>query len=209
MKKIKILSFAILGAIVVSCGTSNNVVSGKLISKRKVNKGFHINTSQNLKGSGDETKTVKRPEFIQYTEETILNTKVEDNIIPVEPTTHANFTEATLVSDEINVIENEALSSELNTISSTKTNVVTADRIQKNENKISKEDKKEFKKAIKKSGGDVPIGLLYVLCVLIPFVAVGLATDWDVKTVVFNLLWCLLCFIPGVIHAFIVVSREA
>lgn len=59
-----------------------------------------------------------------------------------------------------------------------------------------------------KPSSDVPLGLLYVLCILIPFVAVGLVTDWDVKTVVINLLWTLLCGIPGVIHAFIVVSRE-
>jgi uncharacterized membrane protein YqaE (UPF0057 family) len=45
--------------------------------------------------------------------------------------------------------------------------------------------------------------LLYVLAVLIPFVAVGIVTDWDVTDVIINLLLCILCYIPGIIHAFI------
>jgi len=45
--------------------------------------------------------------------------------------------------------------------------------------------------------------LLYLLAILIPFVAVGIVTDWDLTDVVINLLLCLLCYIPGVIHAFI------
>jgi uncharacterized membrane protein YqaE (UPF0057 family) len=58
-----------------------------------------------------------------------------------------------------------------------------------------------------KQGGDVPKGLLYVLCILMPWLAVGLATDWDVKKIIINLLWSLTC-IGGIIHAFIVVSKS-
>jgi len=49
------------------------------------------------------------------------------------------------------------------------------------------------KKALK---DDVPTILLYVLCFFIPFLAVGLATDWDVKDVVINLLLCFLFVLP-------------
>jgi uncharacterized membrane protein YqaE (UPF0057 family) len=65
---------------------------------------------------------------------------------------------------------------------------------------------KIVKKALK---DDVPTGLLYVLCFFIPWVAVGLATDWDVKTIVYNILWTLLCGIPGIIHAIIIVGRNS
>ena len=65
---------------------------------------------------------------------------------------------------------------------------------------------KIVKKALK---NDVPTGLLYVLCFFIPWLAVGLATDWDMKTVLINLLWTLLCGIPGIIHAIIVVGRNS
>ena len=65
---------------------------------------------------------------------------------------------------------------------------------------------KIVKKALK---NDVPTGLLYVLCFFIPWLAVGLATDWDMKTVLINLLWTLLCGIPGIIHAIIIVGRNS
>lgn len=55
---------------------------------------------------------------------------------------------------------------------------------------------------------DVPVLLLFLLCFIIPPVAVGLATDWDVETVIYNIIWCVLCGLPGVIHALIVVSRN-
>ena len=59
-----------------------------------------------------------------------------------------------------------------------------------------------------KKSDDVPVGLLYVLCFFFPFVAVGLVTDWDIKAVLINILLTALCGIPGIIHAFIVVSKN-
>ena len=50
--------------------------------------------------------------------------------------------------------------------------------------------------------------LYYILAFFIPFLAVGLVTDWDTKQVVINILLCFLCGLPGIIHAFIVVSRN-
>jgi len=77
-------------------------------------------------------------------------------------------------------------------------------------------NKSELKKAVKEAkksnsskGGGVPIAVLYLLCFLFPVIAVGLATDWDLMPMIYNLLWTLLCGIPGVIHAIIVVKREA
>jgi len=51
-----------------------------------------------------------------------------------------------------------------------------------------------------------PSVALYILAVLIPPLAVGLYTDWKLPTL-FNLLWTLLGWFPGVVHAFIVLSR--
>jgi len=68
---------------------------------------------------------------------------------------------------------------------------------------------KEAKKSNSSKGGGVPIAVLYLLCFLFPVIAVGLATDWDLMPMIYNLLWTLLCGIPGVIHAIIVVKREA
>ncbi len=54
---------------------------------------------------------------------------------------------------------------------------------------------------------DSTLILLYILAILIPFVAVGLATNWDLMPIIYNLLWTMLCGIPGIIHAFIVIKR--
>lgn len=69
--------------------------------------------------------------------------------------------------------------------------------------------KSQIEKIIKKkSNDDTSIILLYVLAWFIPFLAVGIVTDWDTKTVIINILWTLLCGLPGIIHAMIIVSRN-
>lgn len=47
---------------------------------------------------------------------------------------------------------------------------------------------------------------LYILAIFIPFVAVGIHTDWGMPTL-WNVLWSFLGGIPGIIHAFIVLGR--
>ena len=76
---------------------------------------------------------------------------------------------------------------------------------------VAKQEIKALKKALKSQSksDDVPVGLLYALCFFIPFVAVGLVTDWDTKEVIINILLSCLCGIPGIIHAFIVVSKNS
>jgi len=50
MKLIKsILGVAVIAAILVSCSTSDKVVSGKFIQKRKYNKGLHVNLKGKMK----------------------------------------------------------------------------------------------------------------------------------------------------------------
>ena len=61
-------------------------------------------------------------------------------------------------------------------------------------------------KEAKLSGAKPDKVVIYVLCVIIPPLAVGLWTDWQMPTV-WNILWTLLWWVPGVIHAFIVVTR--
>ncbi|TNE54947.1 MAG: YqaE/Pmp3 family membrane protein [Bacteroidetes bacterium] len=60
---------------------------------------------------------------------------------------------------------------------------------------------KLFKKKSEKQGSAVEKILLIILCFLIPFVAVGIVTDWSVVPVVINILLCILFFLPGIIHA--------
>jgi len=60
----------------------------------------------------------------------------------------------------------------------------------------------------KSSSDDTPVWVLYVLAWFIPFLAVGLVTNWETKPVVINILLTLLCGLPGIIHAMIVVSKN-
>jgi uncharacterized membrane protein YqaE (UPF0057 family) len=69
---------------------------------------------------------------------------------------------------------------------------------------------KEIHKITKsKKADDVEFLLLVILAILLPPIAVGLVTNWDPRTTLLNVLLTLLCFVPGVIHALIVVFEEA
>jgi len=66
-----------------------------------------------------------------------------------------------------------------------------------------------MKKATKRSDADgIPTVLLFVLAVLLPPLAVGLVTDWDLEQTLISVGLTFLCWLPGIIHAIIVVDRN-
>jgi len=87
---------------------------------------------------------------------------------------------------QLNMVDNE------NT-----TKVIT--RNEKKESRFSK-----FFKSLKSFAASAPLVLLIVLSFLIPFLAVGIKTDWSMKTLI-CLLLTLLFWIPGVVYALLVV----
>ena len=72
--------------------------------------------------------------------------------------------------------------------------------------------KTAIRKAVKKSqpanAADDDLVLLYILCFLLPFVAVGIVTDWELKPLLISILLSLLCWIPAIIYAIVVVNRN-
>lgn len=52
-------------------------------------------------------------------------------------------------------------------------------------------------------------GLLIVLAILVPWLAVGLAIDWELKHVIINLLLGMFTCLGGIIHAIIIVNKHA
>jgi uncharacterized membrane protein YqaE (UPF0057 family) len=70
---------------------------------------------------------------------------------------------------------------------------------------------KALKKAVKEHRGggdnDIPEIVLILLCIFLPPIAVGLMTDWEFEPLAINILLCLLCWLPGIIHAFIIYDR--
>ncbi|MCS7297123.1 MAG: YqaE/Pmp3 family membrane protein [Bacteroidia bacterium] len=59
----------------------------------------------------------------------------------------------------------------------------------------------------KATSGVAPFSL-WVLAILTPTLAVGIATNWDPDKVLLSMLLTALCFIPGLIYALIQVGRS-
>lgn len=91
MKKLLNINLLIAFAIIfASCATNNNVVNNRLISKRKFNKGFHINTKGKMKSS-----QVNEEESIAYDDS--KNKGQDDKKVAKRNQTNA---EATKTNDE-------------------------------------------------------------------------------------------------------------
>lgn len=216
MKKVilrRALAFVCLVTL-VACSTSNEVASKRGIQKRKYTKGYFFDFKKNYGNTSSEDQIAQS------------DSKTERNVIePIQLTS----------VDRISIEEVDAKEN-LTTVESTPITVepVVKERKQKTQisediarssveaSAISKKDvqsirkafknkKKQFKHQIKEitshSGSDDEI-LYYILAILIPFLAVGLVTDWDVGQVILNLILCCLCGLPGIIHALIVVSKN-
>lgn len=201
MKKILLVAASIL-FLVASC----------TVEKRVYRNGFNVQW-QAMNGMSKKDKNVE----LTSMEETETVAKVD-----VSPKVNAKIAAdyEMRIQEVVAVTQNDQASIESNPISTTAHVVsvkgmaeqtISVHQENKEAKQISKQEIKALKKAVKSQNksDDVPIGLLYVLCFFIPFVAVGLATDWDITTVLINILWTALCGIPGIIHAFIVVSRNA
>ena len=216
--KIKLNSKSLLVMIsmigfLYSCSTSNSVVSNRLVSKRKYTDGFHYNGKVNTKSSdnvaiSEEKKTTKS---VLLTEEVkSLNSvdevsKIEKNesVVLTENVVSTVATETTQVSTK-----SERSLSKKSMVVSSNEKQNTIQKTVKQDVKANKNSKAEIRKALKeRNAGDMAI-LYIILCILLPFVAVGLATDWDLTKTLICLLLSILFWIPGVIYAFIICSQE-
>jgi len=70
--------------------------------------------------------------------------------------------------------------------------------------KLFRKIRKETKIARKNGVKETPKVLLYILAVFLPPIAVGIHTDWSISTL-WNLLWTICFWIPGIIHAFYII----
>jgi uncharacterized membrane protein YqaE (UPF0057 family) len=103
----------------------------------------------------------------------------------------------------------------------TQFSTVDIEKVDIEERRISQEDESLFSyemlengnshltKEVKRNSFATPKILLYILALLIPWLAVGLATDWEGKKIGICLLLTLLFLLPGIIYAFIVVGQSS
>jgi uncharacterized membrane protein YqaE (UPF0057 family) len=176
------------------------ILSSCSVEKRVHLAGYHIDWKKNKHGNTkidvDQNTAANQAQF--------ENKIVEETISPIE---------------SVNTVEQIVTASTENTIILPQTNKIDLNKkvvksIVKNALKTS-EGRNILKEAIKTNSKkdnskkeDLSKGLVILLCIIIPFVAVGLMTDWDIEKVLINILWSLLCGIPGIIHAFIIAKRE-
>lgn len=209
MKKL-LLAVLVVGFAISSCS----------IERRLHQKGFNVEWNKNL-GSLKKDKKQKQDFVTSEVEEEIAVVSPKtikapsvnnNNSISLDGVTLNESNEVSVLVDDNTT--NEDNSQENETINTTKIEKVRlamlAPKASSSEKVASANKTMASAKIVKKAlKDDVPTGLLYVLCFFIPWVAVGLATDWDVKTIIYNILWTLLCGIPGIIHAIIIVGRNS
>jgi uncharacterized membrane protein YqaE (UPF0057 family) len=200
----KVLSFVLGLMILASCSTSSDVASNKLFQKRKYKKGWHVNSTRNVE---EKTKVIQSDEIV---ESKSLETK-EERTYEQEVTSSAAVAQENVLTETADVVNAEESikskvvfqSREQLVVASEISNPIVEGVVSSIEKDVFTQNKNEKNK--EDSSDDDMLILLYVLAVLIPFVAVGIVTDWDLETVLINILLSILCYIPGVIHAFIII----
>lgn len=168
MKKLKLLSGIIVASIIlVSCSTSDKVVSNNLIQKRKYNKGFYLSTKGNVK----KTETLDNKNFASA-EKTIVATYPE--AAELQTNEFKNLVETNVASESsVAMVKNESTTIATSTkeISEIAVSEELAQRLVSLDSKeIAKIEKKAAKveKAVaaKSMGGDNQI-IALVLCLLV------------------------------------------
>ena len=200
MKKILLVAASIL-FLVASC----------TVEKRVYRNGFNVQWhAMNGHSKKDKNMEVSSVEEVETVAKVVVSSKDNSNTASVyemptqEVITVAQNDEASIQSKSIGT------TAPVVNVKGMADQTISVNQNIKDAKQITKQEIKALKKAVKsqKKSDDVPIGLLYVLCFFVPFIVVGIVTDWDIPSVLINLLWTLLCGIPGVIHALIIVSRN-
>lgn len=198
---------AVFALVFSSCSTSESVVNNGFLQKRKYNKGFHKSIKKNNK-----TQDVKNEEVLVFNNETNVEkterVSIEKETLEVEKTTP--------VAIENNSIEEVAeVTVQENTISTEEAPVKEHKAVEKLAQKVAKVKSKVNKDSIINNSSntsnttDDMMILLIILAILLPFVAVGIYTDWDVTKVLIALLLSLLFWLPGIIYALLVINDMA
>lgn len=196
MRKIKQISFIVL--------VITFILSSCTVERRLYNSGFHVKWNKSHSASETEVSFNDDKKVDEVVE---IFTKNEISEVAL----NENETFKTEAIDAIDLNENVSLKEKKSLTHDFTVGTISE---QKKENNLNtkfehRKAKLEFKKASKNNSSlsDMDV-LLLILCFLIPFIAVGLATDWDVTKVLICLILSLLFWIPGIIYALLVVLNK-
>lgn len=177
------------------------------VQKRYHRKGFTVNwnnASVNMK----KNRKVVHTESIQ--EDAIVTNNIEKQKLTRNYKTLVSMDIAS-TSVAVPTLTNTApsIAAQTSVKSQAVTFAHTAKEISKEDAKSTKKDAKEIIKAIKKEqkkqGSNTDLVLLVILALLIPPLAVYLYEGYWTERCTINLILTLLCGLPGVIHALIVI----
>ena len=216
MKRLNIIYlFLAMTIVLASCGSSNNVVSNKLISKRKYSKGFHINKNGNYKNSNEDVaknENVDKTEPKKFSDRTksinkqqkVLRVESSETVPMTWQAEKSELTIGTAIAADgayaFEVTVDEPVSVE---------DLDAADAAIEREH--SKRDmRKSLRKKVKGSessgwGADTIFILAVIFAILLPPLGVGIYTNIDWMKVLIALLLSILFVLPGMIYALLVV----
>lgn len=187
--KLKLLPLAIASVAMVlfSCQSSVN------IAKKRYSNGYYVSVSHNVE---EQTENKKTTEYKKDLSAATKEVKMESAPL-AEP----------LFNMEVRKVESTSVEIETANVSESKTITASAEKtVVPNKKSEAKKLKKESKSSALEDISEMTL-LLIILCFIIPPVAVGLATNWEITPLVINILLTFLFWLPGVIHALIVVLR--
>jgi uncharacterized membrane protein YqaE (UPF0057 family) len=204
----KLVGIALGALLIAGCSTSNEVASNKLFQKRKYQKGWHVNASPRF-----DKNSVRTEEEIVEAREVFVETEKEEKVLVASQSIGASKNETIEFSEELeeelNVSFFQKFQSE-NTENTTNLDLPSTaleiEPIELNEVEIEPSNQQISPSNTESNSTDDDMLLLLYLCaIFIPFVAVGIATDWELDKVLIAVLLSFLCWIPGVIYAFITI----
>lgn len=204
----KLVGIALGALLIAGCSTSNEVASNKLFQKRKYQKGWHVNASPRF-----DKNSVRTEEEIVEAREVFVETEKEEKVLVASQSISASQSETIEFSEELveemNVSFFQKFQSE-NTENISNLDLPSTaleiEPIELNEVEIEPSNQQiSPSNSESNSTDDDMLLLLYLCAIFIPFVAVGIATDWELDKVLIAVLLSFLCWIPGVIYAFITI----
>ena len=188
MKKILILALSIIlvSVCLFSCSSTHDVVSNRFIQKRKYNKGFYKNVKKNIKLKDNlsqkkisfqsKREAVVKPR--RSIEKTIQNEATYSKTISKDSGKDISVTQ-TVNEKRVLTNNNEGIKTE------SKVNRYIAELFHNIDKTIH--SKSNLASTTSTMWSDISVILLYVLCFVIPFLSVGLVTNWDLIPVLISL----------------------
>jgi uncharacterized membrane protein YqaE (UPF0057 family) len=191
-----IAAFAAAAFIFSSCSTTD----GLTIEKRRYRDGYYVSKSKRNDNKAEEKQVVLSRETITPQQAAALEQKA------VQPEAVKGEVQPIAEQTNVTVPTTPAANSTVKAVTEAKKEVSSVSK--KEARKTAKTAVKQAKKDAKKSADDVPDVVIILLCIFLSPLAVYLIKGDIDNDFWINLVLWILCGIPGIIHAFIVYSRN-